>query len=99
MGHTSARCFSAFAASAWYLMTCWSASSRRWCWRTPQTPEPLAALAAREPGPGTRRVADTAVLVALLATCAGLYLPVGEAGFAGVISVVAALYGTWRVRR
>ncbi|WP_405942995.1 hypothetical protein [Streptomyces sp. NBC_00207] len=39
------------------------------------------------------------VLVALLATCAGTYLTVGEAGFAGVISAVAALYGTWRARR
>ncbi|WP_276615832.1 hypothetical protein [Streptomyces sp. A0592] len=39
------------------------------------------------------------VLVALLATCAGIYLTVGEAGFAGVISAVAALYGTWRARR
>ncbi|MFF9982371.1 hypothetical protein [Streptomyces erythrochromogenes] len=70
---------------------------------TPQTPDPNpqpAQLPAnRDPDPGTRRVPDAVVLVALLATCAGVYLTVGEAGFAGVISAVAALYGTWRARR
>ncbi|MET9568552.1 hypothetical protein ABZY34_05310 [Streptomyces virginiae] len=66
---------------------------------TPQTPEPAQPPATREPDPGTRRVPDAVVLVALLATCAGIYLTVGEAGFAGVISAVAALYGTWRARR
>ncbi|MEF2530012.1 hypothetical protein [Streptomyces sp. CS62] len=66
---------------------------------TPQTPEPSQPPAAREPDPGTRRVPDAVVLVVLLATCAGIYLTVGEAGFAGVISAVAALYGTWRARR
>ncbi|MFD6115545.1 hypothetical protein ACFWG0_36420 [Streptomyces yangpuensis] len=39
------------------------------------------------------------VLIALLASCAGIYLAVGEVGFAGVISAVAALYGAWRARR
>ncbi|WP_331747148.1 hypothetical protein OG365_39855 (plasmid) [Streptomyces sp. NBC_00853] len=68
---------------------------------TPQTPGPDQPSAAREPDPATRehRVPDAVVLVALLATCAGIYLTVGEAGFAGVISAVAALYGTWRARR
>ncbi|MET9372269.1 hypothetical protein ABZY00_31140 [Streptomyces griseoflavus] len=51
--------------------------------------------------PRTRKVPapDAVVLVVLLASCAGIYLAVGEAGFAGVISAVAALYGTWRTRR
>ncbi|MFB7259779.1 hypothetical protein [Streptomyces nojiriensis] len=72
---------------------------------TPQTPDPDPGPgrrpAGREPDPETRtrRVPDAVVLVALLATCAGTYLTVGEAGFAGVISAVAALYGTWRARR
>ncbi|KOV13781.1 hypothetical protein ADK90_36535, partial [Streptomyces sp. XY413] len=62
---------------------------------TPRTPDPDPAPspATREPDPaaGERRVPDAVVLVALLATCAGIYLTVGEAGFAGVISAVAAL--------
>ncbi|WP_327264847.1 hypothetical protein OG444_28445 [Streptomyces sp. NBC_01232] len=68
---------------------------------TPQTPDPDRPPAAREPELETRRhrTPDAVVLVALLATCAGTYLTVGEAGFAGVISAVAALYGTWRARR
>ncbi|MEV5673653.1 hypothetical protein AB0L28_33405 [Streptomyces sp. NPDC052503] len=51
--------------------------------------------------PRTRNVQapDAVVLVVLLASCAGIYLAVGESGFAGVISAVAALYGTWRTRR
>ncbi|MGW9069505.1 hypothetical protein ACWGQT_08660 [Streptomyces yangpuensis] len=68
---------------------------------TPQTPNPDPAQppATREPDPAVRRVPDAVVLIALLASCAGIYLAVGEAGFAGVISAVAALYGTWRARR
>ncbi|MFH9800466.1 hypothetical protein [Streptomyces virginiae] len=68
---------------------------------TPQTPDPDPSQppATRELDPAARRVPDAVVLVALLATCAGIYLAVGEAGFAGVISAVAALYGTWRARR
>ncbi|AQT70388.1 hypothetical protein [Streptomyces sp. fd1-xmd] len=70
---------------------------------TPQTPDPdpdpAQSPATREPDPGARRVPDAVVLVALLAACASIYLAVGEAGFAGVISAVAALYGTWRARR
>ncbi|MFJ3520442.1 MULTISPECIES: hypothetical protein [unclassified Streptomyces] len=68
---------------------------------TPQTPDPDRTPATREPAPEPRphRIPDAVVLVALLATCAGTYLTVGEAGFAGVISAVAALYGTWRARR
>ncbi|MFD7785549.1 hypothetical protein ACFV4Q_21040 [Streptomyces nojiriensis] len=72
---------------------------------TPQTPDPGPDSGrpptGREPDPETRtrHVPDAVVLVALLATCAGTYLTVGEAGFAGVISAVAALYGTWRARR
>ncbi|MFF8259039.1 hypothetical protein [Streptomyces virginiae] len=68
---------------------------------TPQTPDPDRSPADREPDPAprTHRVPDAVVLVALVATCAGTYLAVGEAGFAGVISAVAALYGTWRARR
>ncbi|MEU4359295.1 hypothetical protein [Streptomyces virginiae] len=68
---------------------------------TPQTPDPAQPPATREPEPAARahHVPDAVVLVALLATCAGIYLTVGEAGFAGVISAVAALYGTWRARR
>ncbi|MGW7435322.1 hypothetical protein [Streptomyces sp. NPDC054849] len=67
---------------------------------TPQTPDPHRSP-DHEPDPASRthRIPDAAVLVALLATCAGIYLTVGEAGFAGVISAVAALYGTWRARR
>lgn len=68
---------------------------------TPQTPDPHRSPAEREPDPASRshRIPDAVVLVTLLATCAGTYLTVGEAGFAGVISAVAALYGTWRARR
>ncbi|MFE5810266.1 hypothetical protein [Streptomyces sp. NPDC056491] len=68
---------------------------------TPQTPDPDRSPATPEPDPASRshRIPDAVVLVALLATCAGTYLTVGEAGFAGVISAVAALYGTWRARR
>ncbi|MBZ9593510.1 hypothetical protein NRK68_34215 (plasmid) [Streptomyces yangpuensis] len=68
---------------------------------TPQTPnpDPAQSPATREPDPAARRVPDAVVLIALLAACAGIYLAVGEAGFAGVISAVAALYGTWRARR
>ncbi|MFB7256859.1 hypothetical protein [Streptomyces nojiriensis] len=68
---------------------------------TPQAPEPDRTAAAREPDPaaGSHRIPDAVVLVALLAICAGTYLTVGEAGFAGVISAVAALYGSWRARR
>ncbi|KOU43675.1 hypothetical protein ADK53_05035 [Streptomyces sp. WM6373] len=70
---------------------------------TPQTPnsdpDPAQPPTTRDPAAGERRVPDAVVLVALLATCAGIYLTVGEAGFAGVISAVAALYGTWRARR
>ncbi|WP_445270704.1 hypothetical protein [Streptomyces sp. DSM 41634] len=70
---------------------------------TPQSPDPDPDRppTPRGPDPETRthRVPDAVVLVALLATCAGTYLTVGEAGFAGVISAVAALYGTWRARR
>ncbi|MFD7555164.1 hypothetical protein ACFV9E_11615 [Streptomyces sp. NPDC059835] len=68
---------------------------------TPQAPDPDRSPAGREPAPEPRTppIPDAAVLVALLATCAGTYLTVGEAGFAGVISAVAALYGTWRTRR
>ncbi|UUU38191.1 hypothetical protein [Streptomyces sp. NBC_00162] len=42
---------------------------------------------------------DGIVLITLLGTCAGIYLAVGDAGFAGVISAVGGLYGTWRMRR
>ncbi|MBT2546015.1 hypothetical protein J7E99_36475 [Streptomyces sp. ISL-44] len=42
---------------------------------------------------------DSIVLIALLCTCAGVYLAVGDASFAGAISAVAGLYGTWRMRR
>ncbi|MFD6115309.1 hypothetical protein ACFWG0_35160 [Streptomyces yangpuensis] len=68
---------------------------------TPQTPDPDRSPATREPNPADRshRIPDAVVLLALLATCAGTYLTVGDAGFAGVISAVAALYGTWRARR
>ncbi|MFJ7593312.1 hypothetical protein ACIQZO_39265 [Streptomyces sp. NPDC097617] len=57
------------------------------------------ATREQDPAAGAHRIPDAVVLVALLATCAGIYLTVGEAGFAGVISAVAALYGTWRARR
>ncbi|MFH9800084.1 hypothetical protein [Streptomyces virginiae] len=68
---------------------------------TSQTTDPDRTPATRESAPEarTQRIPDAVVLVALLATCAGIYLTVGEAGFAGVISAVAALYGTWRARR
>ncbi|MFF8265193.1 hypothetical protein [Streptomyces virginiae] len=68
---------------------------------TPQTPDPDRPPTTRGPDPETRthRIPDAVVLVTLLATCAGTYLTVGEGGFAGVISAVAALYGTWRARR
>ncbi len=69
---------------------------------TPQTPEP-APPARQEPAapPEANRYGngDSVVLIALLATCAVIYLAVGDTGFAGVISAVAGLYGTWRARR
>ncbi|MGW6846414.1 hypothetical protein [Streptomyces sp. NPDC054958] len=70
---------------------------------TSQTPDPIRSLSRQDPDmlPKTRKgpAPDAVVLVVLLAACAGIYLAVGEAGFAGVISAVAALYGTWRTRR
>ncbi|WP_328930586.1 hypothetical protein OG429_40295 (plasmid) [Streptomyces sp. NBC_00190] len=69
---------------------------------TPQTPDPVRPPTQPEPPapPAAPRngTHDTFVLIALLGTCAGVYLAVGEAGFAGVISAVAGLYGTWRMR-
>ncbi|WP_266671537.1 hypothetical protein [Streptomyces sp. NBC_01443] len=69
---------------------------------TPQMPDPLRPPTHPEPPaipPANRNAAhDTLVLIALLGTCAAVYLTVGEAGFAGVISAVAGLYGTWRMR-
>lgn len=68
-------------------------------------PDPGAAPAPVRQEPSAPREAnrydnrDSVVLIALLATCAGIYLVVGDTGFAGVISAVAALYGTWRTRR
>ncbi|MCX5077565.1 hypothetical protein OHA84_02600 [Streptomyces sp. NBC_00513] len=74
---------------------------------TPQTPEPVpepAPVPVRQEPSAPREAnrygnGDSVVLIALLATCAGIYLAVGDTGFAGVISAVAALYGTWRTRR
>ncbi|MFD6966853.1 hypothetical protein [Streptomyces sp. NPDC059949] len=71
----------------------------------PTTPNPdLTQPPTRHdpaPPPDTprNRNHDTVVLIALLATCAGIYLTVGENGFAGVITAVAGLYGTLRMRR
>lgn len=70
---------------------------------TPQTPDPVRPASHPEPPapPEANRheSRDSIVLIALLGTCAGIYLAVGDAGFAGVISAVAGLYGTWRMRR
>lgn len=70
---------------------------------TAPDPDPTRSPARQEPAPspGTprNRHHDTVVLIALLATCAGIYLTVGEAGFAGVITAVAGLYGTLHMRR
>lgn len=60
----------------------------------PTHPEPPAPPETNRHG-----THDSFVLIALLATCAGIYLAVGDTGFAGVISAVAGLYGTWRTRR
>ncbi|MFD9523583.1 hypothetical protein [Streptomyces sp. NPDC059979] len=69
---------------------------------TPPTPEPVPP-ARQEPAapPEAKRDGnrDSVVLIALLTTCAIIYLAVGDTGFAGVISAVAGLYGTWRMRR
>ncbi|MFF3432275.1 hypothetical protein [Streptomyces sp. NPDC002602] len=66
-------------------------------------PAPVPVPVRQEPSapPEANRYGDrdSVVLIALLATCAGTYLAVGDTGFAGVISAVAALYGTWRTRR
>ncbi|MFD7836182.1 hypothetical protein [Streptomyces sp. NPDC059761] len=71
--------------------------------RTPQEPHPDASPSATEPtpSPGVNRgpVPDAVMLIALLTACAGVYLTVGDTGFAGVISAVAGLFGTWRMRR
>ncbi|MFD3809055.1 hypothetical protein ACFWSF_30470 [Streptomyces sp. NPDC058611] len=79
---------------------------------TPQPPDPTTPTPAPDPTqPPTRQEPapppdtprnqhhDSVVLIALLATCAGIYLIVGEHGFAGVITAVAGLYGTLRMRR
>ncbi|MCX5016650.1 PEX11 family protein [Streptomyces sp. NBC_00555] len=70
---------------------------------TPQTPDPVPPSTQPEPpvSPAADRQGnrDSFVLIALLGTCAGIYLAVGDTGFAGVISAVAGLYGTWRMRR
>ncbi|MCX5612513.1 MULTISPECIES: hypothetical protein [unclassified Streptomyces] len=70
---------------------------------TPQKPDPTRPPTHPEPTapPETNRhtTHDSLVLLALLATCAGIYLAVGDTGFAGIISAVAGLYGTWRMRR
>lgn len=70
---------------------------------TSKSPDPARSPSFEDPGtmPKARKAPapDAVVLVVLLASCAGIYLAVGEAGFAGVISAVAALYGTWRTRR
>jgi hypothetical protein len=44
-------------------------------------------------------VLDLVVLVALLGLCAGVYLAVGDAGFSVIVTAVAGLFGTWRMRR
>ncbi|MFD3682280.1 hypothetical protein [Streptomyces sp. NPDC058613] len=70
---------------------------------TTPTPDPAQSPERQEPArpPDTPRNQhhDSVVLIALLATCAGVYLIVGENGFAGVITAVAGLYGTLRIRR
>ncbi|MBT2546389.1 hypothetical protein J7E99_38445 [Streptomyces sp. ISL-44] len=70
---------------------------------TPQTPDPARPATPQEPDAphreNRRGTHDTVMLIALLTTCAGIYLAVGDTGFAGVISAVAGLYGTWRMRR
>ncbi|GHB67913.1 hypothetical protein GCM10010347_42540 [Streptomyces cirratus] len=71
---------------------------------TPRTPAPQAATDTDKAAPADLAAAqrhrnrDSVVLIALLATCAGIYLAIGQAGFSGVISAVAGLYGTWRMR-
>ncbi|MFD3758014.1 hypothetical protein [Streptomyces sp. NPDC058622] len=78
---------------------------------TPQPPDPTTPTPAPDPTqPPTRHDLapppdtprnhhDSVVLIALLTTCASIYLIVGENGFAGVITAVAGLYGTLRMRR
>ncbi|MFD9336331.1 hypothetical protein ACFWBF_18290 [Streptomyces sp. NPDC060028] len=69
---------------------------------TPQS-RPAQPAARSEPAapPEADRYShrDSIVLIALLATCAGVYLTVGDTGFAGIISAVTGLYGAWRTRR
>ncbi|WP_143196911.1 hypothetical protein [Streptomyces sp. CB00455] len=67
--------------------------------RTPGPARPPVEEPATPPDANRHGNRDSIVLIALLATCAGIYLAVGEAGFAGVVSAVAGLYGTWRTRR
>ncbi|MFE1715659.1 hypothetical protein ACFW82_37735, partial [Streptomyces sp. NPDC058728] len=66
-------------------------------------PDPTQPPTRQEPAPPPdtprNQHHDSVVLIALLATCAGIYLIVGEHGFAGVITAVAGLYGTLRMRR
>ncbi|MFD3940690.1 hypothetical protein ACFWSF_37630 [Streptomyces sp. NPDC058611] len=69
---------------------------------TTPTPDPTQPPTRQEPAKAPdppRNHHDSVVLIALLATCAGIYLIVGENGFAGVITAVAGLYGTLRMRR
>ncbi|MGW0365874.1 hypothetical protein [Streptomyces sp. NPDC002990] len=69
----------------------------------PHTPDPAQHPTRPEPAalPTANRHHhhDSLVLIALLVTCAATYLAVGESGFTGIISAVAALYGICRTRR
>jgi hypothetical protein len=72
---------------------------------TSQFPEPdpagvegVPALPAEQEA-ARHRVLDLVVLVTLLALCAGVYLAVGDAGFSVIVTAVAGLFGTWRMRR
>ncbi|MFJ5999458.1 hypothetical protein [Streptomyces sp. NPDC092370] len=64
-------------------------------------PNPLAPRPhpAAETGESRRPVLDGVILFALLGMCAGVYRIAGTTGFSVITGAVAALYGTWRLRR
>ncbi|MFF3312996.1 hypothetical protein [Streptomyces sp. NPDC002952] len=69
---------------------------------TPQSPVPTSTPSQQlSPEKDSRHspVLDGVILFALLGMCAAVYRIAGSAGFSVITGAVAALYGTWRLRR
>ncbi|MDH6590075.1 hypothetical protein M2161_009266 [Streptomyces sp. SAI-133] len=70
---------------------------------TAPMPEPTPAPSRTQPAPEPNKphysIVDGVVLFALLGMCAAVYRIAGHAGFSVITGAVAALYGTWRLRR